>query len=145
MSIPIIIAAGGLVWNEKNQLLMIFRQGKWDLPKGKIDDGETIEDCAVREVMEETGLNDVKIGNLIGITKHEYYDSYIHQQAVKESHWYAMKATSNQTFVPQTDEDITEIKWVDVKSIHQYLKNSYLNIELIIKQYFSKESESELA
>ena len=144
MSIPIIIAAGGLVWNEKNQLLMIFRQGKWDLPKGKIDDGEKIEECAMREVMEETGLNDVRIGNLIGVTQHEYYDKYIHQQAVKESHWFAMKATSNQRLVPQTDEDITEIKWVEVKSIHQYLKNSYLNIELIIKQYFSKESELEL-
>lgn len=144
MSKPIIIAAGGLVWNENNELLMIFRQGKWDLPKGKLDDGETIEECAVREVVEETGLLEVKIGSFIGITQHEYYDTYIHQEAVKESHWYAMKARSNQSFVPQTDEDITEIQWVSVKSIQQHLKNSYLNIELIIKQYFSKESELEL-
>ncbi len=144
MNNPIIIAAGGLVWNEKNELLMIFRQGKWDLPKGKLDEGETLEDCAVREVMEETGLNDVKLGGLIGITQHEYYDKYIHQQAVKESHWYFMKATSNQSLTPQTEEDITEIKWVDIKQIQQYLQNTYLNIELIIKQYFSKQSELQL-
>ena len=141
MSKTIIVAAGGLVWNEKNELLMIFRQGKWDLPKGKLDDGETIEECAVREVVEETGLKEVKLGGFIGITQHEYYDKYIHQEAIKESHWYAMKATSNQDFIPQTDEDITEIKWVPSNTIQKFLKNSYLNIELIIKQYFSKESE----
>ncbi len=141
MSKTIIVAAGGLVWNEKNELLMIFRQGKWDLPKGKLDDGETIEECAVREVVEETGLKEVKLGGFIGITQHEYYDKYIHQEAIKESHWYAMKASSNQTFIPQTDEDITEIKWVEPTTIQKFLKNSYLNIELIIKQYFSRESE----
>ena len=84
MSKTIIVAAGGLVWNEKNELLMIFRQGKWDLPKGKLDDGETIEECAVREVVEETGLKEVKLGGFIGITQHEYYDKYIHQEAIKE-------------------------------------------------------------
>ena len=141
MSKTIIVAAGGLVWNEKNELLMIFRQGKWDLPKGKLDDGETIEECAVREVVEETGLKEVKLGSFIGITQHEYYDKYIHQEAIKESHWYAMKASSDQAFIPQTDEDITEIKWVEPNTIQKFLKNSYLNIELIIKQYFSRESE----
>ena len=141
MNKTIIIAAGGLVWNERNELLMIFRQGKWDLPKGKLDEGETIEECAVREVVEETGLKEVQLGGFIGITQHEYYDKYIHQEAIKESHWYAMKASSDQTFIPQTDEDITEIKWVDSTGIQKFLKNSYLNIELIIKQYFSKQSE----
>jgi 8-oxo-dGTP pyrophosphatase MutT (NUDIX family) len=145
MNIPTIIAAGGLVWNERNELLMILRQNKWDLPKGKLDEGETLEDCAIREVKEETGLVDVSIGNFIGITQHEYYDKYIQSKALKESHWFAMKAVSNQTFVPQLDEDITEIKWVHIDNINKFLKNSYLNIELIIKQYFSKSSEFELA
>ena len=145
MNIPTIIAAGGLVWNEKNELLMIFRQNKWDLPKGKLEEGETLEDCAIREVKEETGLVDVSLRSFIGITQHEYFDKYIQSKAVKESHWFAMKSTSDQTFVPQLDEDITEIKWVHLDNINKVLKNSYLNIELIITQYFSKFSEKELA
>jgi len=136
MSKPIIRAAGGLVWNENNELLMIFRQDKWDLPKGKMDDGETLEACAIREVQEETGLKDVTIGVFIGLTQHEYFDKYLQKEVIKESHWFSMKAKSNETLIPQREEQITEIKWVPINLINTHLKNSYLNIELIIKHYF---------
>ena len=127
-----IIAAGGLVFNDKNQLLMIFRRGKWDLPKGKLDEGENIEDCAVREVKEETGLTEVALKNFAGITYHEYFDKYSNDNALKETHWYKMHAPANQPLVPQTEEDIEIIEWVDAKHIPEKLQNSYVNIVEII-------------
>ena len=140
MSKPIIRAAGGLVWNEKNQLLMILRQDKWDLPKGKLDEGETLEACAIREVMEETGLKELVLGDFVGITQHEYFDKYLQEEVIKESHWFIMTTFSDQILVPQIEEQITEIKWVSENSIDTHLKNSYLNIELIIKHYFTNKS-----
>lgn len=144
MDKPIILAAGGLVWNENEELLMIYRMGKWDLPKGKLDDGETIQDCAVREVMEETGIGNISIGPLIGITQHEYFDKYLNQEVVKESHWYFMSANGNQKLVPQIDEYIEDIKWAGKNEIRMFLQNSYANIENIIKQYFAKFKGQEL-
>ena len=81
-----IIAAGGLVINENDELLMIFRRGKWDLPKGKLDKGESIADCALREVMEETGLQQVKIEKPLGITYHEYFDKRLRNDVIKETY-----------------------------------------------------------
>jgi len=141
---PIIIAAGGLVWNEKNELLMIFRQGKWDLPKGKIDEGETLEECAIREVQEETGLSNLILGSFVGVTQHEYYDRFLKTPAIKESHWFSMKAFSAEALIPQEEEDITEIRWVEAFDINKHLQNSFLNIELIIKQYLSTSNKLNL-
>ncbi len=132
MGMKTIVAAGGLVYNEKDELLMIFRRGKWDLPKGKLDEGETIEDCAVREVMEETGLTTVVRGDLIGITYHQYFDKWVKEEVIKETHWYRMQAAGNQQLVPQTEEDIEIIKWVDEKELEDCLKNSYDNIVEIV-------------
>lgn len=132
MGMKTILAAGGLVYNEKDELLMIFRRGKWDLPKGKLDEGETIEDCAIREVMEETGLTTVIRGDLIGITYHQYFDKWVKEEVIKETHWYRMQAAGNQQLVPQTEEDIEIIKWVDEKELEDCLKNSYDNIVEIV-------------
>jgi len=130
-----IIAAGGLVTNENNELLMIFRRGKWDLPKGKLDEGETIEQCAVREVQEETGLKDVTLQNFIGITNHEYFNTYTNEDVIKESHWYAMSAAPGQQLVPQTTEDIEDIEWVRKEILDIYLNNSYPNIVDIVERF----------
>jgi 8-oxo-dGTP pyrophosphatase MutT (NUDIX family) len=127
-----IIAAGGLVLNDKKELLMIFRRGKWDLPKGKLDDGESIEDCALREVKEETGLQKVNLEQFAGLTYHQYFDTYSNQDAIKETHWFKMYAPGMQALVPQTAEDIEIIEWVDKKDVSVKLNNSYPNIIEII-------------
>lgn len=133
-----IIAGGGLVQNEKGELLMIYRRGKWDLPKGKLDEGETIEVCALREVMEETGLVDVEMGRLIEVSYHEYFDEYLKQDVLKETHWFAMTANSNEALIPQTEEDITEIKWVDDNKLEKCLADSYANVVAVIRSFMLK-------
>jgi 8-oxo-dGTP pyrophosphatase MutT (NUDIX family) len=130
-----IIAAGGLVTNDKNELLMIFRRGKWDLPKGKLDEGETIEACAVREVQEETGIGNLEFGNLAGITYHEYFEKGNNENVIKETHWFAMRANGEATLVPQTNEDIEKIIWADEAALKECLKNTYRNIIEIIQRF----------
>ena len=132
-----IIAAGGLVLNESAEILMIFRRGFWDLPKGKLDEGETIESCAIREVQEETGLKQVQLKKFIGITNHQYFDEYLQQQVNKETHWFLMQANNNQKLFPQTEEDIEQIKWVSKKELLQYLEKSYKNITNIIEKFYA--------
>lgn len=119
-------AAGGLVMNEKKEILVIFRRGKWDLPKGKLDKGETLEDCAVREVEEETGLTNVKLISPLTITYHTYHEGA--RFILKASHWYNMKVSGEQKLVPQTKEDIHDIKWVKADELKQYMKNSFPSV-----------------
>lgn len=129
-----ILAGGGLVLNDTGELLMIFRRGKWDLPKGKLDEGETIEDCALREVKEETGLKDVERGELFAVSYHTYFDTYIQEEVVKESHWFRMRAKGQQQLVPQTEEDIQQIEWVNRQRLEQHLLNSYDNVIEVIRK-----------
>lgn len=138
MRMKTIVAAGGLVYNEKDELLMIFRRGKWDLPKGKLDEGESIEDCAVREVIEETGLTTVIRGDLIGITYHQYFDQWIKEEVIKETHWYRMQAPGDQQLIPQTAEDIELIKWVAGKELKDCLSDSYDTIVEIVREVSSQ-------
>jgi 8-oxo-dGTP pyrophosphatase MutT (NUDIX family) len=133
-----IIAAGGLVTNEKNDLLMIFRKGFWDLPKGKLDIGESIEACAIREVQEETGLKAIHLGKFITITLHEYFDTYLQEDVVKESHWYHMSILGEPLLIPQTEEDITLIKWVPLKELPEYFTKTYPNIIEVITLFSSE-------
>lgn len=125
-----IIAAGGLVTNDNGDLLMIYRRDKWDLPKGKLDEGETIAACAVREVEEETGLRQVILGESLGITLHTYVEYGVEIQ--KETHWYKMQAPGIQGLVPQTEEDITKIEWSNKAAVNDHLQNTYANIADII-------------
>ncbi len=78
-----IIAAGGIVVNPNKEILWIFRRGFWDLPKGKLDPNESIEACAIREVMEETGISNLVLGDLILTTKHLYHDTYLNTEVEK--------------------------------------------------------------
>ena len=137
MEKQIIMAGGGLVFNEHDELLMIFRRGLWDLPKGKLDAGETIENCAVREIQEETGLQLVQLHQLIGVTEHLYFDKYLSKNVIKQSHWYLMTTNSNQVLTPQTEEDITDIKWVAKADLSNYLTKSYPSIVEIINKHLA--------
>lgn len=132
MSKKKILAGGGLVYNEQNELLMIFRRGYWDLPKGKLDEGETIEACAVREIKEETGLITVELGKLLAITLHEYFDQYLGEEVIKETHWFLMKVQGKPALIPQTEEDITAIEWVNADQLPKCLANTYPNIIEVI-------------
>ena len=129
----IIQAAGGLVINEKKEILMIFRRGKWDLPKGKLDKGEKLEDCAVREVEEETGLQKIKLLSPLTITYHTYHEGT--KFILKESHWYNMKVSGEQNLVPQTEEGIAEIKWVAVKESEKLFPNCFPSVIDVLKKY----------
>ena len=128
-------AAGGLVRNEKDEVLLIFRRGKWDLPKGKLDGRESLEAAALREVEEETGLKGAKIEKSIGITRHTYHEGA--RFILKESHWYLMSAPAKQVFTPQEEEDITEIRWVSPGNLKKYMDNSFPTIRELLKSVLS--------
>lgn len=125
-------AAGGLVQNEKNEYLTIFRNGKWDLPKGKAEKGETIEETALREVEEECGISNLKLGNSIVNTIHTYH--MFGKDFIKCTYWYEMKYSGNQKLIPQIEEGIGEVKWMTKEELKStFLKNTYLSIEDVIK------------
>lgn len=135
MSKPIIVAAGGVVVNEKQEILFIYRRGYWDLPKGKLDDGESIEACAVREVKEETGLVNVELVSFLCKTYHEYFDKWVNANVVKETWWYIMQSNSTQNLVAQTEEDIEQITWANTTIQESYLQHTYPLIKEVIELY----------
>jgi 8-oxo-dGTP pyrophosphatase MutT (NUDIX family) len=114
-SLTSVTAAGGVIIrkaeDQQAEVLLIFRRGVWDLPKGKLEDGETVEECAVREVTEEVGLADEP--HIIGTsseTYHEYEQEGIHFG--KTTHWYVMELASSQvSFKPEREEGIEKVKW----------------------------------
>lgn len=128
----IIEAGGGLVLNERGYLLMIYRRGYWDLPKGKRDAGESIETCAVREVEEETGLSEVQLLKPVGETIHHYLDPFTNLPTQKITYWYSMYAASTQPLIPQSSEDITDIRWVSAAELPHLLEQSFPTIREII-------------
>ena len=134
MQKPRIIAAGGLITDPKGHLLLIFRRGYWDLPKGKVDEGESVKECAIREVKEETGLQAVNAGTLLGITYHEYFDKWSNQDVEKETHWFAMTTPDGQHLVPQIEEDIEQVIWADQAQIDLCMEDTYPNIIQIMEK-----------
>jgi 8-oxo-dGTP pyrophosphatase MutT (NUDIX family) len=141
MQLKIIQAGGGLVLNEQNELLLIFRRGSWDLPKGKVDPDETIEACALREVEEETGVGNLTLINFLGITNHQYFDPYLKEEVIKESHWYTMSVKGVPALIPQTEEDITDIKWVPLSDVNALIAESFASIKEIIGLFLLKQPQ----
>jgi 8-oxo-dGTP pyrophosphatase MutT (NUDIX family) len=124
-------AGGGLVENERGEFLFMLRRGRWDLPKGKLDKGETLEQCAVREVREETGLRDVVLGPHLLVTYHTYDENGKH--ILKETHWYRMKAKDGQSIKPQAEEQITELRWVKPGEIAPLMQNTFSSIVDVVR------------
>lgn len=129
-SFEYIIACGGLVLNQKDELLMIYRNGVWDLAKGKLDEGETFEACAVREVVEETGLTDCKIKAYACSCYHLYLQK--NKRILKETKWFWMQSNHNQVFIPQIEEKIERVEWVRTEKAIKRLHKSYRSFEEII-------------
>jgi 8-oxo-dGTP pyrophosphatase MutT (NUDIX family) len=132
-----IIAAGGIVMNPNQEILWIFRRGFWDLPKGKLDPNETIEACAVREVMEETGISHLILGELILKTRHQYQDKYLNEEVEKTTYWYAMTTDTIQDGKPQTEEDIEAIAWVNQVDLAPYLAKTYDTIKEVMEVFLT--------
>lgn len=127
-------AAGGIVKNNDNSVLFIYRLGKWDLPKGKIEPNETIESTAIREVEEETGLKKLSLQKFVNTTYHIYRDKTNDAPILKTTFWYLMKYNDNEVLIPQIEEGITKAEWIPKNEIiSKVLPNTFRNIELILK------------
>ena len=124
-------AAGGIVINEDGHLLFIYRRGKWDLPKGKLDPGESPEDCAVREVKEETGLIKIALKKHLITTYHTYEEG--RKNFLKETNWYLMHSPNQDTLQPETGEQITEAVWASPDELSKFTSNTYLLIKDVLK------------
>jgi 8-oxo-dGTP pyrophosphatase MutT (NUDIX family) len=131
----VIEASGGIVQNEKKEILFIFRRNKWDLPKGKLEDNESLLECAIREIEEETGVTDLVFRSKIGETYHTYKE--YGKTFMKISHWFSFSCDKPQKLKPQTEEDITETVWVKETEINNPLGNTYQNIADIIEKFYA--------
>ncbi len=121
--LPVVVACGGKVYNRNKRVLFIKRDGKWDLPKGKIEQGEELATCAIREVEEETGIQDLEISRFLKRTFHVYKRNDVWY--LKLTYWFEMFSSYTGELTPQQEEGITKAKWKDFKRSRKALKNTY--------------------
>ncbi|OUR99465.1 NUDIX hydrolase [Flavobacteriales bacterium 33_180_T64] len=128
--LPNVVAGGGKVYNEKGEILFIYRNNKWDLPKGKTEGKETIETTAIREVEEETGVTGLEITKPLKTTYHIFKRNGKHK--IKITYWFEMKTIFNGALYPQENEGITKVEWLTPKESEKALENSYANIRILV-------------
>ena len=134
--IKTIYASGGIVKNKKSEILFIFRRGKWDLPKGKADNGETKKQTALREVKEETGVKELVINKFFRTSFHivrsnkKYY--------LKETTWYLMSSNYEGDLIPQIDEGIKSVKWKNLNQVKKIKEKTFKNISIILDDYLKE-------
>lgn len=128
--LPNVIAGGGKVYNDNDEILFIYRNDKWDLPKGKIEGSESIETTALREVAEETGVAGLEIVKPLETTYHIFKRNGRHK--IKVTYWFQMKTSFAGDLVAQENEGITKVEWLNNGQINKALENSYANIKLLV-------------
>ena len=129
----LVIAAGGAVEDEQGRLLVIHRRGHWDLPKGKLDEGETSEVAAVREVQEECGLRALRIVEALPCTWHTYTEKG--REKLKRTDWYRMRASSTEPLVAQHEEDIDEARWATREELSAIIAGSYPSLRIVFEAW----------
>ena len=130
-------AAGGMVLNKEQKVLMIYRHDRWDLPKGKREKGEDIENTAIREVEEETGIDQLSIDKHLVNTFHTFIKSGYGKRAkrvLKETHWYLMNCKSPNQGIPQTEEGISKVEWVPLDTVKTYMDQTYSSIKSVLNK-----------
>ena len=132
LNMEVIPAAGGLVLNPKKEVLFIYRNNTWDLPKGWIEKDESIETAAIREVEEECGIFNLSILKKLNTTYHIYFQGGL---KLKETHWFLMSSDFDKELVPQTEEGITKVLFKNDTEINEALQNTYANIKLVYDTY----------
>lgn len=130
-------AAGGIVCTPQS-ILAIERLNKWDLPKGHVEPGETDPEAAIREVQEETGLQQLKIIADAGFTYHIFQQYNSTELVLKQTHWYTMRNMANSPLIPQTEENITQVAWINKKDVKIIINNTYSSISLLLERCFNQ-------
>ena len=128
--LPNVIAGGGKVYNANGDILFIYRNDKWDLPKGKSEGKETIDKTAIREVEEETGVTGLEITKPLETTYHIFKRNGRYK--IKITYWFEMTSTFKGNLWPQENEGITKVEWLNEAQVQEALKNSYANIKLLV-------------
>lgn len=132
----VIEAAGGIVKNQNGDLLFIRRLGKWDLPKGKVEEGESLEQAALREIEEETGLKELILEEFINNTFHIYTERN-GEKILKTTYWFRINYLGDETPIPQIEEGISEVSWKNADAIStDVLPMTFNNIKLILDDYW---------
>ncbi|RDK84695.1 NUDIX hydrolase [Marinirhabdus gelatinilytica] len=134
--LKVVEAGGGMVFNPKKEILFIRRNGKWDLPKGKMEKGESFEEAAVRETMEETGVKDLKVKRFITKTYHVFKRN--DKFKLKITYWYEMYTDYDGELIPEANEGIKKVRWKNFEKAQKALQDSYENIKLLFpKEYLT--------
>jgi len=127
------VAGGGLVLNTNKEILFIYRNGIWDLPKGRIEEGEGIESTALREVEEECGIKNLSLKRFLIVTYHVFYQKK--EKRLKETYWYLMDSDYSGTLIPQLEEGITQAVFKNEAESQHALEDTYANIKLVVEAY----------